>query len=193
MKVLLAAVVLLAPHFLQAAETAKGYDAFPLVRTRNIFDPNRKPPPKKDEQPRAATPSRPKSVHLSLTGTMVTESKRLAFFTGSRSEFNKVISVGEKIGDMKVTSISGAQVELDHAGKPTVLGVGKRLQLEGTEADAPETDPASPTPGSPASAPGTTSASSTPATTTAPAPAGSSNPSDVLKRMMERRAQEMKK
>ena len=181
-------LLIFAPALTQAAEKAKGYEAFSLVRTRNIFDPNRRPPKKESEQPRVVAPSKPRSVHLALTGTMVTEGKSLAFFSGSRSEFNKIISVGDKIGDFKLVAITGAQVDLEQGGKPVVLTVGKRMQLEGTEADAAEPEPAAPTADAPATSPDPSKPS---------APAGSpptgGSPSDILKRMMERRAKEMNK
>ncbi len=182
MKMLFLCGWLLAPALIHSAEKTAGYDAFSLVRTRNIFDPNRRAPVKQSEAARPAAPSRPKSVHLSLTGTMVTDGRSLAFFSGSRSEFNKIIGVGGKIGDFTVAKISGSQVDLEQAGQPTTLAVGKRLQLEGTEAGATETEPPAPT--------GDASATSTAPTGTPPT---GGSPSDVLKRMMERRAQEMKK
>ncbi len=188
MKKLIALFLLLAPTFTQAAEKPAGYDTFQLIRTRPIFDPNRKPPKKESDQPRAVTPSRPKSVHLALTGTMVTEARKLAFFTGSRSEFNKIVSVGEKLGDYTVATITASEVKLDQAGKPTVVTMGKRLQLEGTEADAVEPEPA---PAAPAGTSATPAADGSAAPAASPPSGGS--PSDILKRMMERRAKEIKK
>lgn len=185
---LIAAAVGLAPSMASAAEKPTGYDAFELIRTRSIFDPNRRAVKKESEQTRAITPSRPRSVHLSLTGTMVTDGRALAFFSGSRSEFNKIVKVGEKIGDFTVAKITSAQVDLHHAEKPTTLAVGKRLQLEGTEADASEPEPSTPTDGAPANLPDP----SKPTPPAGSAPSGGS-PSDILKRMMERRAQEMNK
>ena len=180
--------LIFAPVFAQAAEAPQGYDAFSLVRTRHIFDPNRRAPLKASEQARPTAPSRPKSVHLTLTGTMVTDGKSLAFFSGSRPEFNKIIGVGDKIGDFTIAAITTAQADLEQAGKPTTLTVGHRIQLEGTEADAAEPEPAAPTGNASAPSPDP----SKPAAPTGPAPSGGS-PGDILKRMMERRAQEMKK
>src|SRR5688572_11427882 len=51
---------------------AKGYDAFRLVQTRHIFDPNRQPPPRAETRRELTRTSR--SNYLALTGTMVTES-----------------------------------------------------------------------------------------------------------------------
>jgi len=185
---LIASVSICGAAFASAAEKVQGYDAFALVKTRHIFDPNRRAPIKASEQARPTAPSRPKSVHLSLTGTMVTDERSLAFFSGSRSEFNKIVSVGGKIGDFTVKTITGAQVDLDQGGKATALAVGKRLQLEGTEADA-ESEPDAP----PSDVPNTSSSPSTPTAPAGTAPASGGSPSEILKRMMERRAQEMKK
>jgi hypothetical protein len=180
-------LIFFTPLLAEAAEKAPGYDAFALVKTRHIFDPNRRAPVKQTEQ-RPTAPSRPRSVHLALTGTMVTEARALAFFSGSRTEFNKIVGVGERIGDFTVASITGSQVELKQGDTPSTLIVGKRLQLEGTEADTAEPEPASATGDAPATSPNPTN-SATPAS---PAPSGGS-PSEIMKRMMERRAQEMKK
>lgn len=187
---LIAAAVCLSAIFASAAEKPQGYDAFELIRTRNIFDPNRRAVKKESEQTRAVAPSRPRSVHLALTGTMVTDGRALAFFSGSRSEFNKIVKVGEKIGDFTVAAISAGQVDLKQGETPTVLAVGNRLQLEGTEADAAEPEP-TPTDATPvAASPTSSTGTATPSAAPPPAPG---NASEILKRMMERRAQEMKK
>lgn len=188
MKHMIALLLLLMPAFARAADKPKGFEAFQLIRSRNIFDPNRKPPKKESDLARPVAPSRPKSVHLDLTGTMVTDSRALAFFTGSRSEFNKIVSVGEKVGDFTVAAIAADHVNLDQIGKPVSITVGKRLQLDGTEADSAEAEIAPASPDVSPTAPATTGASPP-----ASAPTGGNSPSDVLKRMMERRAKEMKK
>ena len=103
------------PLAASSAENGKGYEAFKIVRTRNIFDPNRKPV--REAPPRASTPSRPRSSTFTLTGTMVREGRSLAFFGGSRSEFSKVISVGDSVANYKITAIEPSQVELEHEGK----------------------------------------------------------------------------
>lgn len=187
LRLLLCALALL-PVLCAAAGKPAGFEAFELVRTRNIFDPNRRAVRKETEASRtqAAAAARPRSVHLTLTGTLVTDRRALAFFSGSRSEFNKIGGTGEKVGAFTIGRISGHDVELKDGDKVTLVAVGKRLQLEGTEADPVESEPAAGT-GTPASADAAPASAGAPAT----APAGS--PSDILKRMMERRAQEMKK
>ena len=174
---------------LHAADTPKGFDAFRLVKTRNIFDPDRRAarvetPSQRPGPPPARTNS------ILVTGTMVTDGKALVFFSGSVPEYNKVVPVGGSIADFKVKEISSAQVELERAGKQIIVGVGKQVPLEGsTAAIAP-----------PAPAGVAIDAAPTDAPPDAPAPAenkpagpGADEPNEVLRRMMERRQKEMSK
>jgi hypothetical protein len=162
--------------FAQAQDGAKSYEHFKLLRTRNIFDPDRRPAPTRSEAPSPSAESR--SAGVALTGTMVTEGRALAFFGSARAEYNKVATTRDVIADFTVTKISPGLVELEKGGKPVMITVGQSLPIEGAEpfnaANAP-TAPA--TIASPAAAPGS-----------APAPAG--DKSEVLRRMMERRQKE---
>jgi hypothetical protein len=173
-----------------APPPAKGFDAFKLVKTRNIFDPDRR------AMASASTPGRSslttRANFIALTGTMVAEGKMLAFFSGSRAEYSKVISVGDSIADFKVTDITTSQVELEHAGKSIAVAVGKQIPLEGSSA-AITVEPAAANAATPpadgaAAAP---SDASTPAEPKPAAPADSQ--ADLIKRMMERREKELSK
>ncbi len=180
-----AGVIFVATASAHAQGTAhKGFDDFKLVKTRNIFDPNRRA--SRSEAPRdsRSTSRITRANTLSLTGTMAADGRTLAFFGGSRSEYSKVIGVGEMVADYKVKSIAPTQVELERDGKVAVLAVGKLLTLEGTtevvvEGSTPPADPA---------APATTAAPDAPAES---APTNDKN--EILRRMMERRAKEMNK
>lgn len=181
---LLAALALVAGA--QAAEKAPGFDAFRLMRTRNMFDPGRRPVRTETAPTRSGPPVREnRSSTLTLTGTMVTDGKVLAFFNGTRADYAKVLSVGDTIADGKITAIQATQVELERGGKPAVLAVGQQLQIEGAPSDVPAAEPA-PAP-SPTAAPGD------PAAPAPAAPAPSNDKSEVLRRMMERREKEMNK
>jgi hypothetical protein len=169
----------------QSADAARGYDAFRLVRTRNIFDPNRQPI--RSDGTRSES-RQPQSNYLALTGTMVTPAKSLAFFSGSGANSSKVVAVGESVGSYKIKTISPESVELEKGGQPVTLPVGRQLTLEGTVTVRVTTD-APPPQEAPAEA--TAPASSAPGTTAAPVPSGDKN--DVLRRMMERRAKELSK
>ena len=179
---------ILAAGSLHAADTAKGFDAFRLVKTRNIFDPDRRAA--RVETPTRSGPAPTRTNSISVTGTMVADGKALVFFSGSRPEYSKVIPVGATIADFKVTGITNAQVELSRDGKQIVVGVGKQVPLEGSSAAiAP---PGSPPSDAPAGAP----ADGPPPEAAAPAetkPASADEPNEVLRRMMERRQKEMSK
>jgi len=182
-----------------AAQTAEkpraGYEAFQFARTRNIFDPNRQArseAPRREQGPPKPPRSRPN--FLTLTGTMVTGGKSFAFFSGAGSESSKVAGVGERVSDYKIAAINPADVQLEKGGKSVALGVGKQLTLEGTILVAPALSESAP---AVAAAP---AASSTPADPAVPGTAppataepSSGGPSDVLKKMMERRQKEMTK
>ena len=180
-----------------AAETAKGYDAFRLMQTRNIFDPNRRPV--RIEAPRASAP-RTRSSSFTLTGTMVRDGRSLAFFSGTRSEFSKVIGVGDSVANFRIASIEPSQVELEHEGKKVTLAIGQPFKIEaqpGDPVEADEPEDAAKTEGTDGTK--TTDGTNAPATpgaspTTPPASSGSGNSKDeIMRRMMERRAKEQGK
>ncbi len=150
------------------------YANFNLVRTRNIFDPERQPY-SAHLPPVAAHPSAPPIPdYVAVTGTLVTEEKALAFFGGSRPEFNAVLGVSGTVANMKVTRITPEHVEVNRAGKPFVIPVGQQLALDGTApiAAAPKTEAPSAPP--------------------APPSAGAPGQADIIRRMMERRQKEIR-
>jgi hypothetical protein len=170
----------------------KGFDSFRYVKGRNIFDPERRGMPSA-QTARPAAP--PRANFINVTGTMVAEGKLLAFFSGSRSEYSKVISVGDSIADFKITAITNTSVELDRSGKKISVAVGKPIPLEGSSAAIAPAGPAEPE--SAASGPDTPTADAPPASASAPneskPAAAPSDANEVLRRMMERRAKEMSK
>jgi hypothetical protein len=188
---------------LRAADKVPGYDTFRLLKARNMFDPNRRPvrvePP--PSQRSAAGPQRPRSSSLALTGTMVTEGRSVAFFSGDRSDYNRVISVGDTVADCKVTAIKPREVEVERGGKTSVLAVGNRIQIEGATPDIAPEEPAPAPPGPPtegppapgAPAPGTPGPDAPAPAATDAAPPAAKDVNDVLRRMMERREKEMSK
>jgi hypothetical protein len=162
----------------------QGFDAFRMVRTRNIFDPDRRPIVQASTAPREVRSAPPtRSDYVALTGTMVTADKALAFFSGSRSEYNKVLSADQSIADVKITKITSDSIDVERAGKKITVAVGQTVPLDGS---APTAAPiAAPANAAPTSSSGTETAPSSPGAPPADA-------SDVLKRMMEKRQQELK-
>ena len=185
---ILAALLLLAGA--QAVEKAPGFDTFRLMRTRNMFDPSRRPARTDTASaPRTVAAPQNRSSSLSLTGTMVTDGKALAFFNGTRTDYAKVLSVGDTIADCKITAIHPTQVEMERGGKPAVLAIGQQLQIEGAPSDVPAAEP----PPATAAAPVPSAAPGDPAAPAPAAPAPSNDKSEILRRMMERREKEMNK
>lgn len=154
---------------------AKGYEAFRMVQTRNIFDPDRRPISPQPSS-RVQTPVASRADYVALTGIMVTSDKALAFFSGSRADYNKVLAVNGDIAGAKLTKITTAAIEVERDGKRTSVAVGQTVPLD---ASAPSAAPENLPP------PATT-------TTTPSANAPPADASETLRRMMERRQQQLK-
>ncbi len=183
------------------------YDTFRLVHTRNVFDPDRRPVRPVSTGPALVTT---RADYAALTGTLLSAEKSYAFFSGSRSEFNRVLTVREKIANATITGITSANIEIERDGKRTTIAVGQTVPFDNQTApglppvEAPpaaisSTDSA--TSGSaPASATATTApsaysrqAATSTATTTSTGPKGPPpNIDEIRRRMMEKRQQELK-
>lgn len=173
-----------APAAAAAPPAGKGFDAFPMVKMKNVFDPNRKPMRVDSTADSRPSKDRNRPSYFTLTGTMVAEGRSLAFFSGSRSEFSKVLPVGEVVGGYKVVSITSSQTELEHDGKTFVMAVGKSQQIDGSTDEVPA---------APAPDPGSSPSSSSSPTGDAPAAASSAptlpvttDKTEILRRLMER-------
>jgi hypothetical protein len=199
--ILIGAAVLLGAHdHALAADKPAGYAAYKLVWQRNIFDPQRRAPePERTRRSSAPTTSAPRTPSFRLSGTMVSDDRMLAFFGGSRSEFNKVITTGGKIGDFTVKKIGAVQVELTRGDQTYQLDIGQQLtigdRVEIGTASSASLSSASPQSSSPG---GGVAPTSTPSGEGASTPSPSDSPtsnniSDVVRKMQERRRQEMNK
>src|SRR4051812_39914350 len=75
------------------APAIKGYNTFPTIRTRNVFDPERRPILANRDQPTQDRrgSGRTRANFINITGTMVSGNTSLAFFSGSRPEYSKVL------------------------------------------------------------------------------------------------------
>ncbi|MEI8291196.1 MAG: hypothetical protein WCH99_17145 [Verrucomicrobiota bacterium] len=171
------------------------YPAFSrFVTDRNIFDPNRQPhytsTRTQTTRPRTRSASTPT---FTLVGTMAYEKGFFAFFSGNDAELKKVLLVSEKIADYTVTEITAGRARIESAdGKQKLeLKVGDVMHQEAGgwqfsgSAEIPPGAPASETGTAVAGTAGNSSAGSTPG---APVAAGAQ--SEILKRLMEKRAKE---
>ena len=111
-----------------------------------------------------------------------------AFFDGTSSDYRKAVQPVDTIAGFKVLSVSPESVKLEANGKQVDLQVGMQMKRpEGGDwqlADAAETFDAS------SSSSGTGDTNAAPASTTETA-ASSGGESDILKRLMQKREQEL--
>jgi hypothetical protein len=175
--------------FAQAPATAKGFDAYRTVRLRNIFDPDRLPMPAVEgPQPvRTVEQARKTSDYVALTGILVSDGKALAFFSGSRPDYDKVLAVDSEIAGAKLKRILPAGIEVDRGGKKISISVGQTVPFDDS--------PPGPAPGPAAELNSTSAAAS--AVPLESSNSQTSNPmpgnlSEVMRRMMERRKNELK-
>jgi len=184
-RILLCWVVLLAGISLHAAETngvsGTDFPSFKIISERNIFNPNRSG---RDAVVVAKTPKPVKVETFTLVGASSSEIGRFAFFDGSSSEFRKVVKRGDSFGNFTVADISWNGVKLvPSSGEPVEMTIQSQMkrQDEGEwvfNANPEPTVSSSPDQGS--SGGGNT------------ASASSGGESDVLKRLMQKREEELK-
>jgi hypothetical protein len=144
-----------------------------------VFDPDRRASRVTEEAPQATAQVSVES--LVLTGTMLYEGRAFAFFSGSTPEYRQVLAPGSAIAGFDLVTITTTRVELERDGEHVVLPIGGRLRREGegnwvasAEADAPVV----------AQEPAASGQSEVGTPTTGEV-------SDLMKRMMERRAQQV--
>jgi hypothetical protein len=188
-KKLAALALLLANGFFSGAQetnVAAGtdYSAFRVIADRNIFDPNR--------YPRTSTTyhrSRPRPVSRSapaftLVGTMDYQKGMFAFFDGNDSDYRKVLERNGVVAGYTVTEITLQGVKLASKGKEFEMKIGSQLQRnsEGRWEFSDQSE-------SPASTDDMKNA--TPAETPGVSIDPSLEANDVLKKLMQKRAQEL--
>ncbi len=157
-----------------------------MVETRNIFDPQRQagaadaaPTPQAVEQP-----PRRAVDYVMLTGVMVNDGKALAFFSGSRPDYDKVTEVNGEIAGARVTKVTPEGVEVDRAGKNIRVAVGQTVPFDNSAPGAPPPGAAAVGAAPAAVSPGAGDGS--PASSPLPG-----NLNEVMRRMMERRQKEL--
>lgn len=170
------------------ADTGPTYDTFRIISQRNIFDPNRSAYRPGSDRPRQTRQQR--SNYFGLVGTMSYQKGKFAFFDGTESEYRKVLEPGGSIAGYTVKGITNQMVTLAANGKEIEMKVGAQMRQEGDSGwklSMPAEQPAS------TDADSETQTDSTDTATSSAPPTGSSpEMNDVLKRLMEKRQQELK-
>jgi hypothetical protein len=183
MKYLLASMMFFLglPGHAQSANhvNTRDYSFFKLIPDRNIFNPNRSARGSGIAKPVDKTP---KVDSFALLGTMSYEKGDFAFFGGSKSAYQKVLSPSNSIAGFQIKSVNPDGVQLEKDGKVIDLAVGEQMkrQEEGEWTVSAATSYVQ-----------TASAEDSP---TRKRGAGSSGgESDALKRLLEKREKELKK
>ncbi len=174
------------------------FSSFRIIAERNIFDPNRSPRGRRFERRDDFRPARVDA--FSLLGTMSYENGQFAFFDGTSSEYRKVLKPADSIAGYKITEIAPKDVKLAAAdGKVLELPVGMQLRREeeGEWVITARTESYGSSGGTPpastvSSIPVTNAPSQSVGTNAETAAASSGGgESDILKRLMQRREQEL--
>ncbi len=186
--VVLASAFLPLGSFAQAPAPKQGFEAYNILVRRNIFDPDRQPiASTAGAQPRIVEQPHRAADYVTLTGVMFDQGKALAFFSGSRADYDKVTEVNGDIAGAKVTRIAPGGIEVDRGGKKIAVAVGQTVPFDDSAPGAPPPQAASDSASN--GAPGTAPPGTGGLSPTAPPLPG--NLSDVMRRMMERRQQEL--
>ena len=154
-----------------------GFSAFQVISRKNIFNLNR------TGRRRDRGRSQRGGDAFSLVGTMSYGKGTFAFFDGTASEYKKVLQDSDAIAGYKVVEITPTSVKLETGGKQVTMKVGTQMRHEteggwqlvaNSELSQPSVEETA------ATLSDTTSSSS------------SDEPNDVLRRLMQRREQELK-
>jgi hypothetical protein len=163
-----------APPPTAATGRPASFEAFETIVDRNIFNPNRTGRTRAlpDQPP-------PRMESFALVGTLESEDGRLAFFDSPDPMYQKVVAEGESIAGMTVRRITATAVQLATEERPIGLRVNQQLRRVegGTWRVAPR------------EAPGGEIAFSAGTAGMPPVPPGAS---EVLRRLMEQRQQQLK-
>jgi hypothetical protein len=181
------------PGSSRASELATGtsYNSFGIITERNIFSQNRRPG-RTFSTPTPTVRSRPRAVEsFTLKGTLGSEKGWVAFMTGSSPQYTKALKVSDAFAGYKVTGITQKYVKLMHNTNEVVLRVDMSMRRE-DEGDwrlsregGPFQFASTYTPGA-----GSDGGASTRSTTASDSPSSGAD-SDVIRRLMQKREQEM--
>jgi len=157
--------------------TNTDYQTFRIISERNIFDPNRS-----SRSGTGAGSRKPATVEsFALVGTLSYDKGTFAFFDGSGSSYRKALKAGDTIAGYKIAEITAHRVKLMADSQTVELGVGMQMKRQ----DEGEWQLAGRAESFGSSSPTTASTDKTDS-----AAGGAAN--DVLKKLMEKREQDLK-
>lgn len=160
------------------APASRDFSAFQIIADRNIFNASRVP--RRPGQPSTPRPTNKSAETFSLVGTMFSEKGSLAFFDGTGPEHRKAIKLDGAIAGYTVVQIDPKGVRLVAGTNQVDLKVGNLLRHEEDGTWTLAAGGALPQGGTKDDA----------ATGGSPTTDGAGS-NEVLKRLMQRRQQEM--
>jgi len=188
----------------EALSPSQDYAAFRLVSERNIFNLNRSP-----QRVRTATQSSREqpapTESFALVGTVSYDKGTFALFTGSKPEYKLELQIADTIADYRIAAITQAEVKLESGDRTVDLPVGMQMARQ----DQGEWKLASYTPPSRTSSQTSSGGSerfssrgsdrdsdrssrwSSAPSVESPDPSSIGDPDEILRRLMQRRMQEM--
>lgn len=173
-----------APAEMPAASTNEipvvDYKSFSIVNSRNIFSPSRTTP---GSTAKAEVKHVPKVDLVTLVGTMSSSKGMVAFFDGSGSGYRGAIKLTNTIAGFTLASIAVDSVKLEAKGKTLMLRVGSQLKRE-DDGEWQVTETAIPLAKSETNSVKSSSEESS-------SGGSSGGESDVLKRLLQKREQEL--
>jgi hypothetical protein len=161
------------------------FQDFRIISERNIFNPNRSPRRERSRSDREPD-RRTRTESVALLGTMNYEKGWFAFFDGSRSDYRKALQPGDAIAGYTIGEIAPNHVKLESTNSPPIqlrVGTQMRKQDEG-EWEIRDRFEAVSTPTAPATTAGDTNAA---------AASSTADESDIVKKLMQKREQELEK
>jgi len=164
----------------ETSGSAPQFSEFKIIAERSIFDPSRTATRKSSsnrEARRVQPPDR-----LTLSGVLIDDNQAIAFFEGSKSEFNKQLKTGANIAGYIITSIHTDIVVLEKDDRQIKLPVGSSL----TKRETADWEISSTT-----SFEGYAASKDNSQKETGDGAMQDDSSNDLLKKMMERRRQEM--
>ena len=183
----------------EAASTNRlEFSYYRLIFDRNIFNPNRRPQGRFIDQPPTDF-QRPRRVDtFSLVGTMAYEKGVFAFFDGSSYQYRKTVKPGEVMAGYGISEVGHDYVKLVSKTNQLELRIGMQMRRE-EEGDWSlrnqfgGTVGTTPAGGAEAAAGGTNALAAASDPSVPPMVPADSKEAEILKRLMERRAQELSK
>lgn len=103
--------------------TGPTFETYRLIGDRNIFNPNRIGRSSRSSEERA-----PRTDVISFVGTMQYEKGLFAFFDSPDSSYRKTLKEGGVVGKFTVKAITADSVELERDAKPLTLKMGQQLR-----------------------------------------------------------------